>query len=78
MMDNITPRKCLIVGSGIKNHSEFVELCKERIGEIHSVSENLNERQKAAYLGGETRIFAETPMTSISLAFESVPWTHED
>ena len=33
-MDNLTPKKCLIVGSGIKNHSEYVDLVKERLGEV--------------------------------------------
>ena len=27
---------------------------------------------------GETRIQTESPFTSLSLCFESVPWTHED
>jgi hypothetical protein len=44
MKDNITPKKCLIVGSGIQNHSEFVELVKDKIGEIHPVPELSFER----------------------------------
>jgi len=38
-MDNITPKKSLIVASGVKNHREFVDLVKERIGEILPVPE---------------------------------------
>lgn len=41
MMENITPRKCLIVGSGVHNHNEFVDLVKERIGEILPVPEHV-------------------------------------
>ena len=33
VMDNITPKKCLIVASGIKNHREYVDLVKERLGD---------------------------------------------
>merc|ERR1719243_161196 len=40
IMDNITPKKCLIVASGVKNHSEYVELVKERLGDMHGVPEH--------------------------------------
>lgn len=33
-MDNLTPKKCLIVGSGVKNHYEYVDLVKERLGDL--------------------------------------------
>jgi predicted Zn-dependent peptidase len=78
MMDNITPQKCVITGSGIQNHAEFVDLVKERLGDLLAVPEHLYKRQPAVYIGGESREWCETPNTSISLAFESVPWTHED
>jgi len=39
-MDNITPRKCLIVASGVKNHKEFVDLTKERLGGLYPVPEH--------------------------------------
>jgi hypothetical protein len=39
-MDNITPKKCLIVASGVKNHNEYVELVKERLGDVLSVPEH--------------------------------------
>ena len=34
MMDNITPGKCVIVANGVDNHQEFVNLAKERLGEL--------------------------------------------
>lgn len=40
MMDNITPQKCLIVASGVKNHSEYVDLVKERLGDMLLVPEH--------------------------------------
>jgi len=40
ILDNITPKKCLIVASGVKNHNEYVELVKERLGEVLSVPEH--------------------------------------
>ena len=40
VMDNITPRKCLIVASGIKNHREYVDLVKERLGDLLPVPEH--------------------------------------
>jgi mitochondrial-processing peptidase subunit alpha len=77
-MDNITPKKCLIVASGIKNHKEYVDLVKERIGEILPVPEHDYKRSQAEYIGGEYRTWTETPQTNIMLAFESAPWRNEN
>jgi predicted Zn-dependent peptidase len=76
MEENQSPSRSLIVGSGIQDHDEFVDLCKSKLQSWERKS--TVERKGAVYQGGETRVFAETPSTNISLAFESVPWTHED
>jgi processing peptidase subunit alpha len=80
IMDNITPKKCLIVASGVQNHREYVDLVKERLGDYLTVPEHMDQyqRQASEYIGGETRTWTESPATSISLAFESVPWNHDD
>jgi len=80
IMDNITPKKCLIVASGVQNHREYVDLVKERLGDYLTVPEHLEQyqREPSVYIGGETRTWTESPATSISLAFESVPWNHAD
>lgn len=65
IMDNITPKKCLIVASGVKNHNEYVELVKERLGEVLSVPEHEYSRQKSEYIGGEYRTWTESPQTSV-------------
>lgn len=78
VMDNITPKKCLIVASGIQNHKEYVDLVKERLGELLPVPEHNYQRSSAEYIGGEYRNWTETPATSITLAFESCPWQSED
>lgn len=65
IMDNITPKKCLIVASGVKNHNEYVELVKERLGEVLSVPEHEYNRQKSEYIGGEYRTWTESPQTSV-------------
>jgi predicted Zn-dependent peptidase len=75
VMDNVTPHKCLIVASGVTNHQEFVDLVKERIGELLPVPEHLYEREKAQYIGGEYRTWTETPQTRITLGFESTPFS---
>lgn len=55
VLDNVTPRKCLIVASGVKNHKEYVDLVKERLGEMLPVPEHNFERADAEYIGGEHR-----------------------
>lgn len=78
IMDNITPKKCLIVASGIQNHNEYVELVKERIGDLAPLPEQNFVREESKYLGGEMREWAETPVTNITLAFESCNWQSDD
>lgn len=78
IMDNITPKKCLVVASGVKDHKEYVELVKERLGELLAVPEHDYVRQPASYIGGEYRTWTESPQTSIQVAFESAAWGHED
>lgn len=78
IMDNITPRKCLIVASGVKNHKEYVDLVKERLGELLPVPEHLYKRTPSEYIGGEYRTWTESPQTNILLAFNSSQWNHED
>ena len=68
-MDNVTPQKCYIVASGIKNHREYVDLVKERIGEILPVPEHDFHRKSSEYIGGEYRTWSESPETHIMLAF---------
>jgi len=75
IMDNITPKKCLIVASGVRNHREYVDLVKERLGELLTVPEHMYTREKSEYIGGETRTWTESPNTSVTLGFESVSWT---
>ena len=77
-MENITPKKCLIVASGVKNHQEYVDLVKERLGEMLPVPEHNYQRQASEYIGGEYRTWTETPATNITLAFESCPSNGSD
>jgi predicted Zn-dependent peptidase len=78
VMDNVTPKKCYIVANGIQNHREFVDLTKERLGDYMAVPEHEYTRAKSQYIGGEERIWTESPQTNITLAFESAPWSSED
>jgi processing peptidase subunit alpha len=78
IMENITPKKCLIVASGVQNHQEYVDLVKERLGDMLPVPEHNFQRDPSTYIGGEFRQWTETPNTSITLAFESVPWSSPD
>ena len=79
IMDNITPAKCLIVANGVKNHGEYVQLVRERLGDYLPVPEHeYDNRDKAEYIGGELRQWSESPDTHISLVFESAAWTNPD
>lgn len=75
IMDNVTPSKCILAASGIKNHKEFVDLVKERLGDMLPVPEHQYVREKSAYIGGEYRTWSESPNSSILLAFEADSWS---
>lgn len=66
------------MGSGVKNHAEFVNLAKERLGEFLPVPEHQYERTESNYIGGEVRNWTETPNTSITVAFEGGNWNSTD
>jgi predicted Zn-dependent peptidase len=74
---NITPSKVIVCANGIKNHREFVDLAEETIGVLNPVRESEYLRKKSEYIGGEYRVFTETPDTNIILGYESVPWNHD-
>lgn len=63
MMDTITPGKCIVVGTNVHDHGEFVDLCKERLGELLPIPEHEYTREKAVYEGGDYRVWEETPNT---------------
>jgi len=77
-MENVTPKKCLIVASGVSNHAEYLDLVRERLGELLPVPEQNYVRPNSEYIGGEYRVWGETPVTSITVAFEACPWASKD
>lgn len=77
-ISNITPEKTVIVANGLRNHEEFYELVNNTLGVLNPVREQNYVRNPSTYIGGEYRIFSETPETNIILAYESCSWTHED
>lgn len=77
-LENITPEKVTIVANGVKNHREFVDIVQDTLGVLAPVREADYQRPKSEYIGGEYRVFTETPDTNIILAYQSVPWTDKD
>lgn len=77
-LDNITPEKTTIVASGLRCHEEFYDLVNETLGVLNPVRELEYVTKPSTYIGGEYRTFMDTPDTNITLAYESVNWTHED
>ena len=76
--NNITPKKTLIVASGVSDHDNFVELVKSNTASIQPVQEHLYQRQPGKYVGGSTRTFVDSEHTNVILGFESTPWNHPD
>jgi predicted Zn-dependent peptidase len=74
---NITPSKVIVCANGVHNHKEFVDLVEETIGVLNPVRESEYSRKPSEYIGGEYRVFTESPETNIILGYKSVPWNHE-
>jgi mitochondrial-processing peptidase subunit alpha len=74
VMRNITPGKCVIAANNVNDHSEFVDLCKERLGEFYPLPEHEYSRKPSRYIGGDYRTWSESPSTNITVAYESTSW----
>lgn len=74
VMQNITPGKCIIAANNVHNHKEFVDLCKERLGDFLPLPEKEYQRTPTQYIGGDYRTWSETPSTNITVAYEGVSW----
>jgi processing peptidase subunit alpha len=76
--EHAVPSKIIYCASGIRNHNEFVEQVKKITHRIPPSANIPNQRVKSKYKGGEMRVFYSIPSVSLSLCFESVPWSHPD
>lgn len=77
-LENINPSRIFICAAGIENHQEFVDLCEAKLSFIPAVSGEVKGRERSEYIGGESRIATDSNELTLGLAFESVPWRHED
>ena len=54
----------IYIGSGVRNHQEFVSLVKDKVMDIMPQPEFLFKRSKSVYQGGEIRDWREQDSTS--------------
>lgn len=72
MAQRLTPENCLLVGSGIQNHSEFVQMVKQYLPPFQHFSGPA--RTPALYTGGShLELRADLQETTLQLAWKSVP-----
>eukprot|EP00826_Nyctotherus_ovalis_P057162 TRINITY_DN7808_c0_g1_i3.p1 TRINITY_DN7808_c0_g1~~TRINITY_DN7808_c0_g1_i3.p1 ORF type:complete len:354 (+),score=90.76 TRINITY_DN7808_c0_g1_i3:576-1637(+) len=76
--EHAVPSRIIFCASGVRNHSEFVQLVENATSRIPPPANTPKPRVKSRYKGGESRVFYDTPSASLSLCFESVPWAHPD
>jgi len=77
-LENITPERIIVVGAGIENHQEFADLVDAKLSFIPKTEGQTRQREQSEYIGGEHRVNSTDNSLTLALAFESVPWTHED
>lgn len=68
----------IVVATGVKNHSEFLQVVEKRFSSVSPSNQVPFLRNKAQYQGGEFKQPTESPNIKFDLAFESVPWEHDD
>jgi len=76
-LENINPSRIFVCAAGVENHHEFVDLCEAKLSFIPAQSD-AKQRERSEYVGGEARLQSTANDTTLALAFESVPWTHEN
>lgn len=74
-VENIRPDRIIVLGAGVHNHNEFVELVQDKFGGIPAVDGKVTERAPAKYAGGEVRSLLESSRVHVGLAFPSVSWS---
>lgn len=75
----LDPSRIIFCASGIRNHNEFSQLVEQDTSKIKPPEASaLTPRTKSQYKGGEARMHYDSPLVSLSLCFESVPWTDPD
>ena len=67
----------MIAATGIENHDEFVQMVEEIMANVRP--KGIFRRTESEYKGGIKRIeVPDSEALALNIAFESVPWTHED
>lgn len=77
-LENINPQKIYVSAAGIENHQEFVDLVEQTLGFIPKVDGSFKAREKTEYIGGEIRVPSDDNEIKLALAFQSVPWNHDE
>lgn len=62
----------MILGAGIDDHSEFVELVQDKLSEIQFSNDSGQGRQASKYVGGEVKNLTDSKTTHVTLAFEGL------
>lgn len=77
-LENINPKRIFVCAAGVENHQEFVDLVQSKLSFIPGVQGEVKTREASEYIGGENRVNTESNEVTLALAFQSVPWRHED
>lgn len=77
-IENIRPDRIIVLGAGVYDHNEFLELVQNKFGGIPPVEGKVVERTPAKYLGGEVRSLSESSQVHLGLVFPSVSWTDKN
>ncbi|KRX03740.1 Metalloenzyme, LuxS/M16 peptidase-like protein [Pseudocohnilembus persalinus] len=78
-LENITPNRMIVAGTGIDSHEEFVQLVTEKLGFLPATEgSQVLERAASEYRGGEVRNLNESNRLDLALVFQGVNWSSED
>ena len=70
--ENFSADRIVILGAGIDDHNEFVELVQDKLSEIQFSNEPSQKREAASYTGGEVKSLTDSKTTHVTLAFEGL------
>lgn len=78
-LENITPERIIVAGTGIESHQEFVQLVQQKLAFIPaSEGQKTIARSASEYRGGEVRNLTESNRLDLALFFQGAQWDSAD
>jgi len=77
LLDHFAPERMVLVGVNV-DHAELSKWAMRSFADYNAIPLKKRDETKALYTGGDRRLEGSSPFVHLAVAFESVPWGHQD